>query len=77
MLSNSIHANRQKGIYNILRQKGIVKVTELSEMFGVSATIRRDVDEFEPFLWYSKLKDKFDFNFVHRAISPCGNGCYH
>jgi len=48
MVANFIPAERQKYIHNILHQNGIVKVTKLSEILGVSElTIRRDLDELE------------------------------
>jgi len=43
-----IPADRRKRIQEIVQQKGVVKVAELSKMFGVSElTIRRDLDILE------------------------------
>ncbi len=48
MRGGYIPAARQKLIYDIVRSKGIVKVTELSEKLNVSEiTIRRDLDTLE------------------------------
>jgi DeoR/GlpR family transcriptional regulator of sugar metabolism len=46
MASNLIPADRHKHIHDLLERKGVVAVTELAPMLGVSElTIRRDLDE--------------------------------
>lgn len=48
MAPGIIPADRQKQITELVRKKGVVKVNELSELFGVSVlTIRRDLDMLE------------------------------
>ncbi len=48
MAENYIPADRQSRIQKLIQEKGIVKVTELSKMFGVTElTIRRDLDVLE------------------------------
>lgn len=45
MASNYIPADRQRQIHALLAKKGVVSVTEISKMLGVSElTIRRDLD---------------------------------
>ena len=48
MTSGFIPADRQKRIQRLLQERGVVKVTDLSSMLGVSEiTIRRDLDVLE------------------------------
>jgi len=48
MSSSLIPADRQKRIYNLLREQGVVKVNDISKLLGVSElTIRRDLDLLE------------------------------
>ncbi len=48
MPSGLIPADRQKRIYDLLREQGVVKVNEISKLLGVSElTIRRDLDVLE------------------------------
>ncbi|HEB10131.1 MAG TPA: DeoR/GlpR transcriptional regulator, partial [Spirochaetales bacterium] len=46
--SGFIPADRQKRIQRLLQERGVVKVTDLSSLLGVSEiTIRRDLDVLE------------------------------
>jgi DeoR/GlpR family transcriptional regulator of sugar metabolism len=48
MKQNYIPADRQTRIQNLIQEKGVVKVIELSRMFHVTElTIRRDLDVLE------------------------------
>jgi DeoR family transcriptional regulator, fructose operon transcriptional repressor len=48
MSTGLIPADRQKAIREMVHKQGIVRVNELSELFGVSVlTIRRDLDQLE------------------------------
>jgi DeoR family fructose operon transcriptional repressor len=48
MAENFIPADRQSRIHQLVQERGIVKVAELSKMFGVTElTIRRDLDVLE------------------------------
>ncbi len=48
MGQNYIPADRQTRIQNLIQEKGVVKVIELSRMFHVTElTIRRDLDVLE------------------------------